>query len=71
MLTLLQMLICKDSGKIEVNSSNGFHQMVFHRKQQQYRDIFMSQIKLSIGICQIIIRNAIGQQGKYFVQPKY
>ena len=75
MLTLLQMLKCKDSGKIKVNSSNGLRMknssVVFHRKQQQYRDIFMSQIKLSIGICQIIIRNAIGQQGKYFVQAKY
>ena len=33
MLTLLQMLICKDSGKIEVNSSNGFHQMVVDNKK--------------------------------------
>ena len=34
MLTLLQMLICKDSGKIEVNSSNGFHQMIVENEKQ-------------------------------------
>ena len=34
MLTLLQMLKCKDSGKTEVNSSNSFHQMTVENEKQ-------------------------------------